>query len=61
MHGIPFDIDTWQAIADSETKRIPITIYAVPEGLPMPTKNAIVLVEGIRTNGIDFQTLAFSH
>lgn len=57
MHGLPFDIDTWQAIADSETKRIPITIYAVPEGLPMPTRNAVVVVEGLRINGIDFQTL----
>lgn len=57
MHGLPFDKKLWQSIVDGN-KRLPITIRAIPEGMPVPSGNALITVTaGNGINGEHFSTL----
>lgn len=43
LHGLPFDKPMWQSIVD-KYKYLPISISAVPEGMPIPSRNALITV-----------------
>lgn len=43
LHGLPFDKPMWQTIVDNY-KFLPISISAVPEGMPIPSRNALITV-----------------
>ncbi len=43
LHGLPFDKPMWQSIVD-KYKFLPISISAVPEGMPIPSRNALITV-----------------
>jgi nicotinamide phosphoribosyltransferase len=44
-HGEPFDPEPWNYLVDEHGGHLPITIYAVPEGLPMPSRLPLVRIE----------------
>lgn len=46
-HGEPFNREGWEIIVDRYNGVLPLTIKAVPEGLPVPSQHAIVTVECI--------------
>jgi nicotinamide phosphoribosyltransferase len=43
-HGIPFNYEGWMRIVDVHGGFLPVTIYAVPEGTPVPLGNLMVRV-----------------
>lgn len=43
-HGLPFNADHWQLIVDHHGGYLPLEIKAAPEGLLIPTSNALVTV-----------------
>lgn len=43
LHGLPLNKAMWQRIVD-DYKYLPITISAVPEGMPIPSQNALITV-----------------
>ena len=43
-HGVPFNIEGWQYILDKYNGYLPIEIEAIPEGVVVPTKTALVQV-----------------
>ena len=45
MHGVPFNIEGWQAIVNEYGGRIPVRILSAPEGLVIPTRNVLCTVE----------------
>ena len=58
LHGLPYDKPTWQSIIDNHDGFLPIEISAVPEGMPIPSGNALVTVTAV--NGLtheQFKTL----
>lgn len=44
-HGEPFNRKGWEKVVTQYDGYLPVTIRAVPEGLPVPSGNAIVTVE----------------
>lgn len=44
-HGLPFNAQGWMRIVEHHQGRLPIRIRAVPEGLVVPVKNALLTVE----------------
>ncbi|MGZ8219825.1 nicotinamide phosphoribosyltransferase domain-containing protein, partial [Methylomagnum sp.] len=44
-HGEPFDEAGWRHILDVHGGYLPVTIHAVPEGMVVPTHNALFTVE----------------
>ena len=43
-HGVPFNLEGWQYILDKYNGYLPIKIEAIPEGVVVPTKTALVQV-----------------
>jgi nicotinamide phosphoribosyltransferase len=43
-HGLPFNREGWDTIVRDHGGRLPLAIYAVPEGTVVPTKNALMSV-----------------
>lgn len=46
LHGLPFDKEMWQFIVDNYGY-LPISISAIPEGLPIPSRNALITVTAV--------------
>lgn len=46
-HGLPFNQDGWTIILREYGGRLPLLIKAVPEGLPVPVKHALISVENL--------------
>lgn len=44
-HGMPFNLEGWQYIADKHGGKLPLKIRAVPEGTVVPTHNVLFTVE----------------
>jgi len=44
-HGEPFDPAPWRIIVDEYEGYWPVTIYAVPEGLPVPGGNVLASIQ----------------
>lgn len=44
-HGVPFNYEGWMRIVTKHKGYLPVKIRAVPEGLPIPTKNVLATVE----------------
>lgn len=57
MHGEPFDRETWESIINDNGGYLPLKIYAVPEGLPVPSNNILVRVDGYNISEAKFATL----
>lgn len=45
VHGLPFNTDGWMYIAKELQGKIPLRIFAVPEGTVVPTGNILMRVE----------------
>ena len=45
MHGEPFNEKGWQLLLDRHGGKFPVLIRAVPEGMVVPIKNALVTIE----------------
>ena len=52
LHGEPFNRAGWQHILDKYHGNMPITIHAIPEGLIVPVKNAIMIVRSVRRSNV---------
>lgn len=48
LHGEPFNREGWLHILSKYNGNMPITIHAIPEGLVVPVKNAIMVVRSVR-------------
>lgn len=57
MHGEPFDRETWESIINDNGGYLPLKLYAVPEGLPVPSNNILVRVDGYNISEAKFATL----
>lgn len=44
LHGVPFNREGWQYVLDTYEGYLPIEIQALPEGMVVPTRNALVQV-----------------
>jgi len=44
-HGVPFNREGWEYILEVHNGKLPIRIKAVPEGLIIPVKNVLAIVE----------------
>ncbi|USN15400.1 nicotinamide phosphoribosyltransferase [Brevundimonas phage vB_BpoS-Kikimora] len=46
-HGLPFNREGWEIILNEYGGRLPLLIKSVPEGLVVPTKNALFSIENL--------------
>lgn len=44
-HGLPFNYDGWMYVVERYKGKLPVVIRAIPEGMVVPVKNAILTIE----------------